>query len=326
MIHQLRPVHSQDTAERIASHDRNNLYLTSCLFADANRYDAFCAQYAVMRVIDDRIDAIPLADGVPDRAAAAESAGLLRAWRTAYRAIEGNRESCAAVLQPHGPDAVALASSLRASLARFPVPAILWSRFFEAMARDLRTRRFPTYRSFERYCEGASCSPTTIYLYLLASHPGPGGVYTVASSFPLMEAGRRLGRFAYLGHILRDLAEDTRLGLSYLADEDLTRHRLTHQLLRADADRGRSSAELRALVREIAARAKSELRLATALLVPHWRTLAPDCARILRLIVRIYERVLERIELREGEVMDGAHLLTALERQELVAAALRETA
>jgi phytoene/squalene synthetase len=322
MIHQLRPAHIQDTAERIASHDRNNLYLTSCLFADPNRYGAFCAQYAVMRVIDDRVDAIPLTDGVPDRAAAAECATFLRDWRAAYRAIDTRAE----ILQPHGPDSVSLGLSLRASLEKFPVPVILWRRFFDAMARDLRTRRFPTYRAFERYCEGASCSPTTIYLYLLASHPSPDGIYTVPGDFPLMEAGRRLGRFAYLGHILRDLAEDTRLGLSYLADEDLARHRLTHQALRADADRGRSSAELRALVREITTRAKSELRLATVLLAPHWRTLAPDCARILRLIVRIYERVLERIEMREGEVMDGAHLLTAIERQELVTAALRETA
>ena len=43
-------------AESIAAKDLNNLYRTSCFFADADRYQAFCGLYAIMRLVDDRID------------------------------------------------------------------------------------------------------------------------------------------------------------------------------------------------------------------------------------------------------------------------------
>ena len=44
--------------EEIAAKDLNNLYRTSCFFADPNRYKSFCAVYAVMRIVDDRLDEI----------------------------------------------------------------------------------------------------------------------------------------------------------------------------------------------------------------------------------------------------------------------------
>ncbi len=63
------PLHDLDEAERIASKDRSSLYRVSQFFEDPLRYHAFIAMYAVMRVIDDRIDGaggksrLPLADG-----------------------------------------------------------------------------------------------------------------------------------------------------------------------------------------------------------------------------------------------------------------------
>jgi phytoene/squalene synthetase len=46
--------------EAIASKDHNNLYITSLFFKDRLKYKAFCAFYAVMRIVDDRIDNLPL--------------------------------------------------------------------------------------------------------------------------------------------------------------------------------------------------------------------------------------------------------------------------
>jgi hypothetical protein len=48
--------------EAIASRDHNNLYITSSFFMDRMKYKAFCAFYAVMRLVDDRIDNLPLSN------------------------------------------------------------------------------------------------------------------------------------------------------------------------------------------------------------------------------------------------------------------------
>ena len=50
---------AHEVTEAIASKDRNNLYVTSTFFRGHIKYRAFCAYYAIMRVVDDRIDNLP---------------------------------------------------------------------------------------------------------------------------------------------------------------------------------------------------------------------------------------------------------------------------
>ncbi len=78
-------------AEAIAAKDLNNLYLTSCYFADPERYSAFCSLYAFMRVIDDRVDALPQADG-PAGFDGSREHDVLRAWEEALVAAVGGAE------------------------------------------------------------------------------------------------------------------------------------------------------------------------------------------------------------------------------------------
>ena len=67
------------TSEEIAAKDLNNLYRTSCFFADPNRYKSFCAVYAVMRIVDDRVDEILARDTVSEEGINRERE-ILEAW------------------------------------------------------------------------------------------------------------------------------------------------------------------------------------------------------------------------------------------------------
>jgi phytoene/squalene synthetase len=73
-------------AEAIAARDANNLYRASCFFQNPERYRSFCAQYAIMRVIDDRIDALPARVSLTPPEVAAER-DVVDAWRSAVEAV-----------------------------------------------------------------------------------------------------------------------------------------------------------------------------------------------------------------------------------------------
>src|SRR6185295_12872475 len=132
-----------------------------------------------------------------------------------------------------------------------PVPDVLWRNFFVAMHRDLEVHRFATYRDFLDYTEGAAVAPTTIYLYLVASRSRAAGEpYRLPEGFDLIGSGRQLGIFAYLGHILRDLATDLATGedgLLYLGADDLEAFGITEAMLFADLARHEAGPQLRAL-------------------------------------------------------------------------------
>ncbi len=198
---------SYAVAEIIAAKDQNNLYLVSRYFADPEKYRAFCALYAVMRLVDDRIDAIPSrAELAPETRNFEHS--VVEFWE---RAVEACRAGAVPVYTeiPEGlpADVPDLLRAFADASRRFPVPEVLWRNFFVAMHRDLECQRFATYLDFLDYAEGAAVAPTTIYLYLVASRsPAVGEPYCLPEGFDLLGSGRQLGIFAYLGHILRTSA------------------------------------------------------------------------------------------------------------------------
>ncbi len=74
-------------AEAIAARDNNNLYRTSCFLRDEQRYRTFCAYYAVMRVVDDRVDSLPSRAALSPDERAAEYR-ILENWRRAVAACQ----------------------------------------------------------------------------------------------------------------------------------------------------------------------------------------------------------------------------------------------
>jgi len=304
-------------AEAIASRDCNNLYLTSSFFADGEKYRAFCAFYAVMRVVDDRIDGLP-SRGLLSNAQRLTEQGVLSAWSKGV-------EACYATGSVPNPvvdacarhDAQLLFKAFADSLGTFRPPQVLWDSFFGAMRWDLEHDRFESWQQFLTYAEGASVAPTTIYLFLLVARR-VGESTELPDGFNVAECGRQLGLFAYIGHILRDLAEDLRTGQNgflYVSREDMAAHGVTEELLLSDVETGQASTATRGLVAELVSRARqclSEGRTSMACLSGQ---LDQDCSFILELIVTVYECVLDKIEACSHDPMGDAHRLTVHEKQ-----------
>jgi phytoene/squalene synthetase len=313
---------SLDYAESIASRDLNNLYLASRFFRDRKRYLAFCAYYAVMRVVDDRVDDLSARRPVPaDELAAAERE--VRAWRRAIRGLyDGASEPSTADREALGGHA-ALLAAFGDALARFPVPRSLWENFFDAMERDLREPRFDSFGEFLDYAEGATVAPTTIYLSLLASsETAPGDErYAPPEDFELIECGRRLGLFAYLVHILRDLPKDLSAGessLIYLAGDDMAAYAVTDEMLAEASERGVACDGLRALLAELGRRARGYLDSGRALVTPLRGKITPDCEFVLELIIGLYEELLARIKAQGFDPFPEKHQLGLLDKRRLV--------
>lgn len=304
-------------SEEVARKDRSNLYVVSQFFTDPARYDAFIATYAVMRLIDDRIDDIvdkPRLTGSQRD----ELLGELDSWEARIRAAYRG--------EPVG-EAVDIA--LAAAVRTFPVPICVWLNFLDAMRFDVRKSRFEDFEEFLRYGEGATVAPTAVYVYLLTSQRQADGTYS--TSFDFIGCGRDLGLFSYIAHILRDLRADLQVGetgLVYLSLADLRLHQMTEADLRILAAH-EASAELqsrwRALVHDICARAQIMRTRGIAMARGEWDSLPADCAFIFRLIVTTYSTLLDRIDADPDRVLRSDELLTDEEKIGLLQAAAAES-
>jgi phytoene synthase len=303
-------------AESVAAKDLNNLYRTSCFFVDQERYKAFCAFYAVMRIVDDAVDHL-MAGRTISSAERDEARLNVLAWKQVVSNTLARRPTTPLPLPLQDyPHITELLASFDRATRRFPLPALLWDTFFTAMRRDLEQNRFAAYAEFLRYAEGAAVAPTTIYLYLIsAERPAGAGPYIPPPEFDLMGCGRELGRFAYLAHILRDLAQDLDQGLLYLAADDMARHAVTEEMLHACRMTGYASPQIRALAGDLIERARGHLERGCSELDVLNRCLEPDRGFILQLIVRIYERILDKIAMCSYDIMGDRHRLTSAEKE-----------
>jgi phytoene/squalene synthetase len=326
----IRLNHAATVAEEIASRDNNNLYRTSRFFRDGERYRAFCAYYAIMRVVDDRIDSLPSRAALTNDERAIEHR-ILASWRQAVVACtKGEFPDFGSSLEEalDHPQAEDLLIVLVDAFQRFPVPIDFWNNFFDAMAWDLDRQRFATYAEFLQYTEGATVAPTTIYLYLLVAQKQSDGRYQSPPGFDLFQCGRALGRFAYLGHILRDLPEDLETGkegVLFLAADDMRRFHLTEAKLFADLAAGRSGEALRKLTAELVRRGRHALGEGLGYLDALKGRLESDCAFILRLIIAIYGEVLNKIEKTDYNLLAREHRLTDDEKNRIVIEIAQQT-
>lgn len=307
--------------ERIVSRDHNNLYITSSFFRDQNKYRAFCAYYAVMRVVNDRIDNLtPLDKRNLDRKKSELS--VVDAWEQV--AISCHRGVYPTVDQLEGcdfPEVVSVCESLITAFKNFPVSIKYWKNFFDAMRSGIIGNEFLCWSDFLTYAEGATVAPTVIYLSLIvASLNQEKKLYEFPEGFDLLRCARSLGMFAYLGHIIRDLAEDISNGLTRLCitREDMNTHGINPELLKSDALKGQASSETSCLIVDIIERAQQYLIQGRALIDQVQDFLETDCHFILELIITIYENIIKKIELTNYDPMVKKHLLSRKEKINIV--------
>lgn len=300
--------------ERVAAKDRSNLYVTSQSFEDRARYDAFVAMYAVMRLVDDFVDDVPDKSLLSDAQRGVLKVELDR-WEQRIRDVYAGRPSS----QP-------MDLALAAATMTFPVPLQVWLDFMNAMRFDVDHPRFADFAEFLAYGEGATVAPTVVYVFLLTSQPQPDGRYVV-TDFDFDACGRDLGLFAYVAHILRDVAQDLRMGtqgLVYLSIDDMKRHGMNEADLRRLVSDGKGNDAWRALVADLCDRAHVMEKRGVALAEGHYGHMPPDCAFILCRNITIYSEMLRRIEEQPDLVLVGDPILNSSEKAVLTAAAARK--
>ncbi len=310
--------------ESIAAKDHNNLYRASRYLRDRDRYEAFCAMYAVMRIVDDGVDELAAVSPLASESRLHE-AEVVRAWHEIVASCWAARPSSKTALdQTDSQRSAEIAMALKSAFRRFPTPAILWDDFFTAMRLDLVRDRFVTFSEFVRYAQGATVSPTTIYLYLItAQRLTSEDTYRPPPGFDLIKCGYSLGLFAYIAHILRDLVDDLSVGergLLYLAADDMATHGVTEAILRRDLEHRTTSPPVRSLVEALVQRARQYARLGRQDLLQLEGTLSTDRAFILELIVRMYEAQLKKIIECSYHVMSDAHKLSDGDKERIATA------
>lgn len=310
-----------ELTEAIASKDRNNLFITSSFFRDPMKYRAFCAYYAIMRVVDDRVDNFPWSSSSSSELRKREL-DVVDSWEEAVRSsCRGIYPTSSLLASCNFVEAEAVFESFIASYRVFPVPIRLWTTFFAAMRSDIVASDFVRWEDFLAYAEGAAVAPTAIYLMLIvARRYGTEKSYEFPRGFDMHECGRHLGLFAYLGHIVRDLATDiarreTRLCLSR---EDMLWHGVSPEMLKGEALNRRAGFATRCLVEELLRRARWHLAQGRALVAPIYGFLDSESRFILELIITMYEHIIAKIESNACDPMTGQHLLRRSEQAEIV--------
>lgn len=194
---------SYATAESIARRRQPHLYRVAKLFPDRERYLAFCATYASMRWVDDRVDEGQFA---PPQ---------LAEWQSA---IEGNFEGEVG--------SASYGAALSDTLARFELPLEPWQNLQKAMRYDLETRAFRTYQDFLDYAEGATVAPASVFATLLLMRPD-GERFRPALPYEVIrDAVRRSAIACYEVHILRDARDDLQHRRNYFPQDELKEYHL----------------------------------------------------------------------------------------------------
>ncbi len=278
----------------IARREAKNFYY-AFLALPARKRDAICAVYAFMRHADDISD--------DESCTKEERRARLSEWTAAWH-----------YAAQHGGSADPVFLALNDARVRFRIPLVLLDQLVEGTAMDLDESRAATCANFDelrRYC------------YLVASVVGLVCIRIFQYSSPEAEKlAEELGIAFQLTNILRDVREDAERGRVYLPTDELAADGLTPESLAVEARKGSPPAEqTRQMLAAQAARAEAFYRSGDALLP----LIAADSRPALWVLMRIYHRLLRRIESANYDVFSRRIRVPAREKLLLLVRGLART-
>ncbi|MBM3957877.1 MAG: phytoene/squalene synthase family protein, partial [Gemmatimonadetes bacterium] len=250
--------HSYAWCRRVARNRARNFYY-AFLLLDRPRHSAICALYAFMRHCDDLADE-------PDRFGHPSADAALSTWRAQLDAALAGH--CAG--HPAWP-------AFHNTVRRYRIPAAYFHEMIDGVASDLHRSRIHAFQELYRYC------------YQVASVVGLSVIHIFGFQSPeALPLAEKCGVAFQLTNILRDVREDALRGRIYLPAEDLDSFGVAPEDLLNTVP---SQALLR-LMRFQADRAKSYYRESAPLV----GLIDRSCRPSLWALIRIYARLLERIE------------------------------
>jgi phytoene synthase len=285
------------TCRAIAKREAKNFYYAFVALPEPRR-NAICAIYAFMRKADDLSD---------DESISREQRRVnLEEWQAAWRNASQTGE-----LQ----DPVFIA--VRDATQRFSIPLGLLDELVAGTTSDLKANpgdapdTYATFADLYRYC------------YLVASVVGLVCIRIFGYTDPAAEKlAEETGVAFQLTNILRDVAEDAERGRVYLPLEDLAAHNVTLDAILHRKKGAPPTANERALLAEIGARAEGYYASAFKLLPLIDRESRPA----LWVLVKIYRGLLKRIRRADYNVFSQRVSVPSFQKLEILAVGLARMA
>jgi phytoene synthase len=179
-----------------------------------------------------------------------------------------------------------LAPALRDTIRRFSIERRFFELLVEGMEMDLVKDRYETFEELEAYCYRAASVIGLICLPIFGYRGEEA-----------RQHASDLGIAMQLTNIIRDVDEDRRRGRIYLPLEDLRRFGLSEESLLAGVEEPRFAE----LIRFQVDRAREYFRRAESL----FPLLDPKSRHCPKLLMRLYGRILDKIERRGYSVLSG---------------------
>ncbi len=293
----------------IAARGTPNLYVAARYFEKQELFDAFCAAYASMRIIDDTIDDLPNRQDF-----------TLEQKQQAHAKVQAWLEQVFSTFSLKPPEGQ-IWEALSDVFSKFDLPTDPWEELAAAMGMDIEMPYFKDWRTLQKYMRGASVAPAVVFMHLVLTELDEDEYICQWSFEEVVEATEDLAVFCYWTHILRDISRDLEIGgngLIYLPISELNQHGLTPEDLHRMKREQSASFAFKAMAEHLYRRARSFEQKGRQYLPKIAEAAVKDRWFALTLLTNIYSATLTKIEQIDFDVFADSGELTVEEKRDVM--------